>query len=303
MTAGDIIIPDMINPLKTHIVRLGLLPMLLVTSLAFIGTGCPSLASFDSHGHITIENQTGQNLTITYEYGMGTVVPGEALVIPMDFHHFSPGGIIAAKNDEGELVFLKEFSFDDFIKTDEREYKAVIPSGISLHGPSTVKIIVMNLSELDLSLHVNDTLIEEINGGASFTTSVPVEWGVHNVVLKDLWGDRTFSRKYTFESIAELEESGITAVVTVPYQDIYFQNTTDKTLTVFLNFCEIGTVRPGETMVKSVPWYYRSWVIFRAEDTESITIYNEIFKYSSPSGTVPELENAGWKIVLRPFIE
>ena len=96
------------------------------------------------------------------------------------------------------------------------------------------------------------------------------------------------------ETLQEIDH-GLKIAVEIPYREITFQNNSDKVLTISVHhYYWVGDIKPGETIIKKVPWYYTPWIIFRAQEPQGRVYFQEVFS----SGTVQELENRDWKVVI-----
>jgi hypothetical protein len=279
----------------------------IIVLIAFVGMGassCPGMFGDPMH-YLVIENQTQQTLTICYEsVEIGTSMPGGNVTIPTGVS--IRAGIIVAKNSQGELVFLRYYTPENYKSLGHYYYKAVIPPDTPLRGLANIGYSITNPTDIRLTVYVNKTKVGDVGPNDNITGLTPVDWLNYVVFARDVQGQTAFSKKYMFDSLEELESQGIKTVVTVPYIQITFQNTTDKALNismiVFYNGdwkFNVGSLNPNETVLKTIPWYdvnHRFWVQIRAADQQGVFIFSKIYSRDQSE----ELVKTGWKVIFTP---
>jgi hypothetical protein len=111
-----------IKNIRSAISHLSLI--LVITITTFISLSC--FYKGDHSLDLIIENQTNQTLYITVnDYKAGELSPNATIARngTPDVGEF----IIEAKNKQGEVVFLKTYTFENLIRIKSWVYKAVIP--------------------------------------------------------------------------------------------------------------------------------------------------------------------------------
>jgi hypothetical protein len=283
---------------KRFIILLGLIFVIAIISMG--ASSCPAILGDPAH-YLVIENQTQQTLTIYYSYGeIGKAVPGGNVTASMGISVSE--GIIAAKNARGELIFLRRYTSEDYKNIGNFYYKAVIPPDIPLMGLAYIDVSISNKTEIEFSIIVNDNQIGKVGAYENVTKTIPVDWDHYVISAKDSQGQTAFTKKFTFLTMQEFKSQDLKVVITIPYVQITFLNDTDTILDVYVNYFNVGNIKPGETVIKTIPWYNTNNifnVLIRAMDSQGDVVFSKM--YSNNVST--ELVKMGWKVVLRPLIE
>jgi hypothetical protein len=273
----------------------------IIVLIAIVGMGassCPGMFGDPMH-FLVIENQTQQTLTICYEsVEIGTAIPGGNVTIPTGVS--IRAGIIAAKNSQGELVFLRYYTPENYKSLGHYYYKAVIPPDIPLRGLANIGYSITNPTDIKLTVYVNKTKVGDVGPNDNITGLIPVDWLNYVVSARDVQGQTAFSKKFTFETMEEFTSQSLKADITVPYIQITFQNDTDIILDVYIIYVnyDIGNLNPGETITKIVPRYKvdMSYIVMRASDLEGNVIFSKIYSHNMTT----ELVKTGWKVIFTP---